>query len=44
MCLLQEVQKYVESATGASSTDPFEGMTPEEINEYMEEQAKRVTN
>ena len=32
---LQEIQAYVEKVTGASKEDPFEGMTPEEINEYV---------
>jgi hypothetical protein len=27
---LQEIQRFVEEATGAK--DPFEGMSPEEIN------------
>jgi len=34
---MQEVQKFVEEATGASASDPFEGMTPEEINAYVKE-------
>jgi hypothetical protein len=25
----------VEDATGANAADPFEGMSPEEINEYV---------
>lgn len=36
---LQEIQEYVAQATdGASSRDPFEGMSPEEINAYLEQQ------
>ena len=36
---LQEIQAYVAKATnGASARDPFEGMSPEEINAYMEQQ------
>ena len=36
---VQEIQEYVAKATnGASARDPFEGMSPEEINAYMEQQ------
>eukprot|EP00210_Caulerpa_lentillifera_P002237 g2149.t1 len=31
----RQIEKFVESTTGASTDDPFEGMTPEEINEYV---------
>lgn len=33
---MQEIARYVTEATGgANSDDPFEGMSPEEINEYI---------
>lgn len=32
---MQEIQDYVEEYTGADSRDPFEGMSPEEINEFV---------
>lgn len=34
--LLQEIQEYISQVTkGAKVDDPFEGMSPEEINEYV---------
>lgn len=32
----QEIASYVQEVTGgANASDPFEGMSPEEINEYI---------
>lgn len=37
----QDIAAYVVEATqGASAADPFEGMSPEEINEYLEAQQR----
>lgn len=39
----QEIEKFVEQHTPAQHhDDPFEGMSPEEINEYVEKHKNMV--
>ena len=36
----QEIQRFVEDTTGANKQDPFEGMSPEEIDAYVAKHGK----
>jgi hypothetical protein len=41
LLLLQEIEEFCKTASGgASEADPFEGLSPEEIDAYVEKQGR----